>query len=795
MSSRKLRVANILNPYLLIFLGPVLLFAPILFTGKVLYWGLPELQFIPWRVAAWGAVIQGNLPLWNPLNGMGAPLIANYQLAFFYPPSWLLYPFLQIGGVGWLAWAYTVLTAAHLILAGCGMVNWMRRLGFSTLAQVVSGISFSLCGYLVARAGFYSMIWAGAWIPWVMSEATKIASPIKKENICQSNLPVGLVLTAVMMLLAGHAQLSWYTVVLASFWVITGGWVNNGVKGALNGFWKLFLAVFLAACLSAVQLIPTAEYLFQSQRSTAVDFETALSYSFWPWRFFTLLAPDFFGNPGRGDYWGYANFWEDAVYIGVLPFLLAAFSLRSIFKGKGNGCSKMGTYKPLLVFLWVVVLGTIVLALGKNTPVFPFLYQYIPTFDMFNAPVRYMIWMEISLVILAGAAVDLFWSTPTGKGLYWLRLATAGGAAVTIGAFFAWRWMDQVNLTFIRSTAISGIWALGLGLLTLTKTQAEIKGQSKLWSGFVVGVIVVDLLTASWNLVPFIDRSFFDNLVSGEERDISLSGDERIYISLTDEVNLKYDRFIRFQDYYPIEDPINIRKVVLPNLNLLDSIATVNNFDPMVPARYTKLMQYIDSINVADQMTWLPILNVGVREKIALDNELGISFDTVPAIGRFRWVSCFKSAQTEDEAFSMLKEKVADLDSKGIESYVVLEGYNTQKEGNCTENRLEKQFNYQIIKESNQKIILETNTNQPGFLLQADVWFPGWKVFVDGKESSLYQADYLFRAVQLPQGRHIVEFVYQPVSFILGIVVSGFSGLLLIILIYRKQKQTIIRKS
>ena len=86
-------------------------------------------------------------------------------------------------------------------------------------------------------------------------------------------------------------------------------------------------AVALAVALAAVQPLPTAEYLLESQRSAAVDYEFAMTYSFWPWHFLSFLAPGLFGHPAVGDYWGYANYWEDAVYIGLIPFVLGAAAL------------------------------------------------------------------------------------------------------------------------------------------------------------------------------------------------------------------------------------------------------------------------------------------------------------------------------------------------------------------------------------------------------------------------------------------------------------------------------------
>jgi len=85
----------------------------------------------------------------------------------------------------------------------------------------------------------------------------------------------------------------------------------------------IFSIAALGIALAAVQLLPTLEYLAQSQRATSVDPRLALTYSFWPWRLLGLLMPRLFGSPASGDYWGYGNFWEDAIYLGVIPFGLA----------------------------------------------------------------------------------------------------------------------------------------------------------------------------------------------------------------------------------------------------------------------------------------------------------------------------------------------------------------------------------------------------------------------------------------------------------------------------------------
>ena len=57
-------------------------------------------------------------------------------------------------------------------------------------------------------------------------------------------------------------------------------------------------------------------------------------------------------------------------------------------------------------------------------------------------------------------------------------------------------------------------------------------------------------------------------------------------------------------------------------------------------------------------------------------------------------------------------------------------------------------------------------------LFLADLAYPGWKAYVDGQETQIYRADYLFRSVFVPAGTHSVEFVYRPRSFRLGLLIT-----------------------
>ena len=762
MSEKKIQQLNgfiKLDTRYIVLLSPLILFIMPLLSGKSLFWGVPSLQFIPWEAYAWENLLHGIFPFWNNLNGMGAPLMANYQLAIFYPPNWLSFPFYALGGTSWLAWSKNILLFLHLVWAGAGMLKLMEKLGFDNFSQSVTALSFQLCAYLVTRLGFFSMIWSASWIPWILFTASKIAFPGDKEKKTQQILFLPLILSLFFQLIAGHAQLSWYTLVLSGFWVLVGGCTQSGLKGCFNALLRLFCNVLLAALLASVQLLPTAELLLLSQRSSAVGYETVMTYSFWPWRLLTLLAPNLFGSPANGDYWGYASYWEDAIYLGIIPFMMVLNTLKLLR-------NKVLCQRVLVTFLWVFSGISILLALGQNTPVFPFLYRYIPTFDMFSAPARYLIWLELAFSILAGIGV-VHWKKPAGKGLYWLRLGTAGGFAISLGSFLTLIFVGDVKTTFIKAFALAGFWLVGAGILTLIQPERQSR-KGSVWQAAVILWVFLDLVSFSFSFTPFVEKDFYDSGVIGHEQLIKNLDGHRLFIGSEDEYQLKYKRFLRFKDFQSEEPWINLRYALIPNSNMLEGISSVNNFDPLLPAYYADFLDQANSSDENKLQNFLSLMDVQVIEKRNKSEENGISWEIAskePA--NVRWFPCAIMADSRELAEGKFNSIISD--EKKFNNWLVLEDYSGSAEEICYE---KSDFVNVITERTPLKMTLELNVSENGWLMISETWYPGWKADIDGKNVPVYRADLLFRAVYVESGIHSIEFFYFPMMFFTGLGIS-----------------------
>lgn len=762
--------------------APFLFFIIPLLRGRAIFWGLPSLQFIPWRHYAWSLLREGLFPLWNSLNGMGAPLLANYQLALFYPPAFPLFLMDEIWGTAGLAWGFTLLVPVHLAWGAAGMTRFLRQLGIGYRGQLIAGLAFGMSGYLVARGSFFSIIWAAAWLPWVICWVDKVAAASDRRVRLRESLVLSLLIA--MMLLAGHAQIAWYSLLLAGLWYLFRVFQTREPRFVLKKIGILVVIGVGAVLLSAAQLIPTFEYLLQSHRASAYAIETAMDYSFSPLRLLGYLTPELFGNPGVGDFWGYASYWEDAVYIGLAPFILALTTIGWMLlkNHRGNSCRR------IVVFLWCIALLGVIFALGANTPVFPWLFRHVPTFDMFQAPARWMIWPTFSLAVLAGLAADS-WTAPSLKMKVILNLAAFGGIVLAISASAASLVLTEWEPGIFRGLIFFGVTAAVTAFVARRIPAGPSSGK---WGILAVVVIVIDLLAACALLNPTAPA----NIWSAENDQLAevnqTRNGSRVWIDSATEQKVKFNWYFEFGDFTNRTEWNGLRSSQQPNLNLLDKIPYVNNFDPLLPARYATWRGELADQTALIQSQWLS--RAGAGAEIILDPS-GVQQTMVTPIvsePRFLWFPCASMVDSPEEALDLVKRQIQSVDGSNC---LVVEGEAPQASVNGPDGGGEGEV--KVLLDGPNRIALEVNGTHSGWVLIRDSWFPGWKVKLDGQDSILYPADYLFRAVIVPAGHHQIELEYRPASFLAGLSASLISWVLWGIawIVYRSRRPSEINNT
>ncbi|MBI3176469.1 MAG: YfhO family protein, partial [Chloroflexi bacterium] len=497
---------------------------------------------------------------------------------------------------------------------------------------------------------------------------------------------------------------------------------------------SLLLSSALAFALTAAQLLPTLELLRESPRANAADYTFATTYSLWPWRLLTFAAPNFFGHPADHNYWGYGSYWEDDAYLGLVPLLFAAYALWHSIRNRKQPVARFA-----LAVLAPLALLSIALALGKNTPLFPFLYRYVPGFNLFQAPARMTIGYTLALSLLAGLGVH-HWQ-PSERTRYWARLGMAGSlAALIFGEVAAQLFADPHVATFATGLTGAALVAAGAWLLILNRPATPNR-----WQWAVVAFIALDLGWAAACLSPTADSALYHLPPS-----FTLA-EGRVYQSAADEYRVKFGDFFRFQSFDPL-DAQALRDSLLPNLSVLSGAASVNNFDPLLPARY---VTYLKAMETSPRLMDLADVRAIVKPMGAVETRHVASLPSNAS--RVRLVYNAQTAANGDSALASLTAPAFDPDSTVIlepdPDPALARGFAVQHET----------FTVSLARD--------------GYFLLSDTFYPGWRVRVDGQPRPLFRADYTFRAVAVPAGTHTVEFEYAPLSFAAGLTIGALAAL------------------
>ena len=154
-------------PILVLIAVPLVLFAPVIIGPRVVL-GRAAAAILPVATDGGGVLSGRAVPLWNSLVGNGAPLAANLQTGAFYPLNFL-YLLLPTE----YAMGYTAIL--HVILAGLFMYAYLRTMKLSMLAALIGALAFEMNGFLIARAGFFSVTAAVPWLAAWLWRAEKLA--------------------------------------------------------------------------------------------------------------------------------------------------------------------------------------------------------------------------------------------------------------------------------------------------------------------------------------------------------------------------------------------------------------------------------------------------------------------------------------------------------------------------------------------------------------------------------------------------------------------------------------------
>lgn len=693
-------------------------------------------QLYPWRHLVVESFKNGQWPLWNPYLFSGTPLLANFQSAVFSPLNFLLlvFPF----ATGW-----SLMILVQPLLAALFMFLFLRELKVSRWGSVVAATAFSFCGFMVVWMAYGTLSLAIVWLPLLL---WAIEKSFKKASI----LPLTITsLSLAFSFFSGHFQTSVYVILAVVFYTIFKFWQTKNLRNFL--FVAVF--IFLGVLIASPQIFPSIELYFQSVRGQSFRQTEVIPWSY----LMTLLAPDFFGNPTTGNNW-FGHYAEWASFIGVWPLILGVWVF---LKKRGN--------KEVAFFF---LLGIVSLLFSLDTPLTDLLTKLkIPVLST-SANSRLIVIFSFTFSVLAGFAIDSLrkeWEERKNFKNFFLYLLAAGVALILL-------WL---SVLFFHFWPADKIMVIKRNLLL--PSLIYMSGAIILSSGFILRKNLKAIL-----LVVILIVIAFDSL----------------------RFAVKWMPFEKPEHLYPqlpvtkfLKKEVGINRVFGNfgnELAVYFHIPSIEGYDPLYPKRYKELISAANDGQIgdlfADRSTVL--LEKNAQHNPRLLSLLGVKYLLhAKDDGWSPWVFPFwKNLDQYDLVYDGPKYQVLE-NKKSLPRVFLVGDYEVSNDPKAIiKQLLDEDFDYKnklILEEklseeispgsgevkitdyTSGKIKIEVIHSQPQLLFLSDNYYPGWQAKVDGWETKIYRANYAFRAIFVPEGKHLVEFIYDPISFKAGLILSG----------------------
>lgn len=519
-------------------------------------------------------------------------------------------------------------------------------------------------------------------------------------------LPVSLGIA--LSLLSGHFQTSIYVIAAALFYAL---WKKN---------FAAFLYIAIGLVIAVGQLVLGFHSFAQSTRGAGI-----LKGEIIPWQYLiTFVAPDFFGNPvTRNDWFGHYAEWNG--FVGVVPFVLAFFAKKS---------------KEVWFFGG---LGTLSILLALPTPLNSLLYILKVPVLSGSAASRIIILTSFSLCTLAAFGLDA--TVKTTKKIYFLFFALVViWLLLLFGKPFG---ADKIFIAKRNFIVPSLLFVLTLMLIRFKKLRVAVF--------FLIAFTAFDLLRFATKWMPFEPRQYVYPDMKSLTFLQSHAGNDRVLGNIGNEVGSMF-RIPLIEGYDAV---YQARYGELMNAVSSGHVSpagrSVVQFDKYGLYKTEALqllgIKYIyhrksDGTNVWAFPYW-EYLADGSMHQVYSDETYEI-FEYNNAYPRAFLASSYKVAANDKEIIDTLFAK--DFDRRNI---LVLEEKPPRDPQEGTGSA-------KILSYTPNKVIIETYSEASKLLFLSDVFDDGWRASVDGQAARLLRADYDFRAVSVPAGRHTVIFRY-----------------------------------
>jgi hypothetical protein len=710
----------------------------------------PTTQSYPWTHYAHEQMHEGDFPLWNMRMFSGTPFTANRLTGLYNPlvliPAYLL-PTIP---------ALTAMYFMHYVMAAWFMYLFLKSMGISRSAACFGAAAFIL---------------QGSYIPWmgiiVLDKAYFVMGLYYLQRLMARTDACGyfgFVLSYYFMITASYPQLVIVGLYTYIFWILFS--VKWSAKNAMRRGLGLFLMMLTVFFLGGMQNIPMLEFYQNSLRSLPEFKEelaslTKLESFEGPANYVVIFFPKFFG-----DYLG--------VQINNLPeFVLGILNHAYIGILSAFGfllCPMVWKNRYARFFIVYVLIGLMFIGWHQS---YLFALKILP--GMRISTVKPYFPTLLSMIIVSTFVLDVFLKRlPTDKKFAAKFLRAYGWV---LGAVLGMSMVIYITRLLPGVLPLSDLYQYmqvfsGLIFIWVMGAVFYLHVRRGLKNHFVVASMLILLLI---NMLPY--KEHFMPLVEKGRVCYPTPGIEFLAAKMEDEGPFRFfrDRRIMFP----------------PNTPMLYDLDEPGGFDSFVSKDYGLFFRSLDNqMNRNSRMLDLPENQANYRQPFW--QFLGIRYIITP--GEMPYLPDYWKPVFNEEM--LIYENTKALPRWFLVPSVVR--VDTIQQGYVEAQRIDPEYiavvedlpeekfpdgsgewvsdpidgKVELLEYTADRVKLNVTSDKDAFLVFSDVYYPGWRAWVDGEETDVYRTDGIIKGIVVPGGEYEVRFLYDPISYKIGWVIS-----------------------
>ncbi|VAW29624.1 hypothetical protein MNBD_BACTEROID07-487 [hydrothermal vent metagenome] len=757
----------------------------------------------------------GEEPLWTNSMFGGMPA---WQISVQYKDNLFLYVdrVIRLGLPPSASYVFLYFLGFFILLLVLRVDPWL---------SIVGAIAFALSSY------FFIILGAGHTSK---AHAIGYMAPVLAGIILtfRGKLWKGGLLTAVALtleIIAGHLQITYYLLILVLIYGIY-QLIKSWQEKQMTYFWKAALVLIGAAGIAvAVNITPlwgTWQYGKYTMRGKPVlskekenksggldrDYITAWSYGVG--ETWSLMIPDVKG--GASGYIGYENKALDKAN----PRFRKIIAQQNQYWGNQPGTSGPVYVGAVMVFLFVLgmfilddklkwalfaaTLVSILFALGKNFPsLTDWIIDYFPGYNKFRAVSMILVIAELTIPLLGILALNKILKEPglllKRKKAFYISLGLTAGISILFWLFpdsfftffsqFELKQFAQLRLS--NNPAQVAIFTDSLKDVRIAIFRADVLRSlffivvaALLLYFYAIGKLKKGWFVAALGLLILVDMAGVDKRYLNDNNfEMARKAENPFHKTIA-------DRYI-FRDKSPDFRVLDLTKNVFNEASTSYYHMSIGGYHGAKLQRYQDiideyLMTEINNLRKVFASSPTPdkvgaalqkqqVLNMLNTKYIIYNPKVEPVLNTY-AFGNAWMVQNVKWVNNADGAIAALGK--TDLSAAAV--------VDKQFAGLLKEKQfaLDASAKIRLLSYAPNDLVYNFQSKAQQLVVFSEIYYPkGWEVFVDGKRSPYFRADYLLRAMVVPAGHHKIEFKFKPKVWSIGEPVSLISSLVLLLVL------------